>query len=365
MAEMKIAGEMFNVRVEGSDKAPVIMLSNSLGSNLHMWDGQISVLTKYFKVVRYDSRGHGKSPVSGGAYSIAGLGRDALAIMDALQLDRVHWLGLSMGGMVGQWLLANARERIGRAILANTAAQLGTPDLWNTRIRTVLSQGMGAIIPAMIDRWFTASFQAKAPNQIARIIEMLRATPAHGYAGCCSAIRDMDQRDLIRSISNPVLVIAGKHDPATTPDMAALLVASIRGAQLVTLEAAHLSNIEAEAAFNKTMMEFLLDARLRFAPPPPAAARKPASVKPAAKSVARKAPARKTAARKPAARKAAAGKSAARKAAARKPAARTAKPSGTRKPAAKPGKAAAKKPAAKSIALRKTAAKKPAARGRR
>ena len=173
MADVKIAGETFHVLVEGPERAPVIMLSNSLGTNLHLWDGQVAALTKHFKVVRYDSRGHGKSPVSGGAFSIAGLGRDAIAIMDALHLDRVHWMGLSMGGMVGQWLLVNARERIGRAILANTAAQLGPPDMWNTRIRKVLSQGMGSIIPAVIDRWFTAAFQAAAPAEVARVVAML------------------------------------------------------------------------------------------------------------------------------------------------------------------------------------------------
>ena len=356
MAEMKIAGEMFNVVVEGPARAPTIMLSNSLGTNLHMWDGQLSVLTKYFRVVRYDSRGHGKSPVSGGAYSIAGLGRDALAIMDALELDRAHWLGLSMGGMVGQWLLANARERIGRAILANTAAQLATPDFWNTRIRTVLSQGLGAIIPAVIDRWFTPAFQIKAPREIARVVDMLATTPAHGYAGCCAAIRDMDQRDSIRSISNPVLVIAGKHDPATTPEAGALIASSIRNARLVTLDAAHLSNIEAAAEFNKAVMSFMLDTSLRFTPPSPASVKKAAPAKTTAKPAA-----------KPAARKTAARKTAVRKAAARSaPARKAAKPGAARKIVKKAGKSsAAKKPAAKSAAQKKAAAKKPAARGKR
>ena len=346
MAEMKIAGETFNVRVDGPEKAPVIMLSNSLGTNLHMWDGQIAALTKYFKVVRYDSRGHGKSPVTGGAYSIAGLGRDALAIMDALQLDRVHWLGLSKGGMVGQWLLANARERIGRAILANTAAQLGTPDMWNTRIRTVLSQGMGAIIPAVIDRWFTLGFQTKAPAAIARVVDMLRSTPAHGYAGCCAAIRDMDQRDTIRSVSNPVLVIVGKHDPATTPEAGALIAATIRDARLVTLDAAHLSNIEAESEFTRTIMGFLTDSALRFAPPSQATAKKAAG-KPRLKPAARKVKTRKAAARKTATPR------------------KAVKAGAARKVAKKPAKAVAvKKPASKPAAKKKTVAKK-AVRGRR
>ena len=373
MAEMRIAGEGFNVLVEGPDRAPAIMLSNSLGADLHMWDAQIGVLTKYFKVIRYDSRGHGKSPISGGAYSIAGLGRDAISIMDALQLDRVHWLGLSMGGMVGQWLLTNARERIGRAILANTAASMGPPEIWNTRIRTVLSQGMGAIIPAVIDRWFTLDFQARAPAEIARVVAMLRGTPAHGYAGCCGAIRDMDQRESIRSIGNPVLVIVGQHDPATTPEAGGYLASAIRDARLVTLGAAHLSNIEAQADFNKAIASFLTDASGRFAPPPRQSARK-AAAKPVAKT-----PIAKTKAKAPAMKaKAKAGKSAAPKSSARKAVGRkavghvaplrksvgkTAK-APARKPAKKAAKPAARKPAAKA-AVKKGAPAKNAAHSRR
>ena len=348
MAELKIAGETFNVMVEGPERAPVIMLSNSLGTNLHMWDGQMAALTPTFRVVRYDSRGHGKSPVSGGALSIAGLGRDALAIMDALELDRVHWLGLSMGGMVGQWLLVNARERIGRAILANTAAQMAPPDLWNTRIRTALSQGMGAIVPAVIERWFTPAFQTRAPAEVARIVAMLRETPAHGYGGCCAAIRDMDQREAIRSISNPVLVIVGKDDPSTPPAAGALIQAAIRDARLVTLEAAHLSNIEAAAAFNSAVLAFMLDKSLRFPPPVAAAVKKAASVKVPAKSSARKTAARKTPAHKAVAPR------------------KAAKPGVARKIAKKPSKAVAtKKVAAKSTAKKRAPAKKPIAQRKR
>ena len=232
MAEMMIGGASFNVLVEGPEKAPVLMLSNSLGTDLHMWDGQMAALHKTFRTVRYDTRGHGRTVVTGGTYSLPGLGRDAVAIMDALHLDRVHWLGLSMGGMIGQWLLVNARERIGRAVLANTSARMPPPEMWNTRIRTVLSQGMHAITPTVIDRWFTPEFQERAPGEIARIAEMLHSTPAHGYAACCGAIRDMDLREAIRSVSNPVLVIAGARDPATSPEMGAEIAASIRDARM-------------------------------------------------------------------------------------------------------------------------------------
>ena len=338
MAETKIGGETFNVLVEGPERAPVLMISNSLGTNLHMWDGQMAALKKHFRTVRYDTRGHGGSVVTGGTYSIAGLGRDAVALMDALHLDRVHWLGLSMGGMIGQWLLTNARERIGRAILANTSARMPPPDMWNTRIRTVLSQGMQAITPTVIDRWFTPGFQERSPEAVARIADMLHSTPIHGYTGCSGAIRDMDQRESIRSISNPVLVIVGRHDPSTPPEQGAEIAATIRDAKLVTLDAAHLSNVEAEAQFNKVITEFLMAPGGRFAPP--RAAPKKAAAK--AKSQARKPVTKKTAARKPtkkpAARPAAKSARKAVKATARKPAAKTAKASAKRAPARKPAK---------------------------
>src|SRR5580704_5636402 len=136
MTEISIAGETFNVLIEGGENKAVLMLSNPLGTNLHIWDPQIPALLKHFRVVRYDSRGHGASGANKGPYSVEGLGHDALAIMDALGVGKVHWLGLSMGGIIALWLLAHARERIGRAVLANTAAHIPGPDLWNSRIQT-------------------------------------------------------------------------------------------------------------------------------------------------------------------------------------------------------------------------------------
>jgi 3-oxoadipate enol-lactonase len=345
MAEMRMVGDSFNVHVDGPERAPAIMLSHSVGTNLHMWDKQIVDLTKRFKVIRYDSRGHGQSAVSGGTYSIAGLGRDAIAIMDALELDRVHWMGLSLGGMVGQWLLTNARERIGRAVLANTAAHIGPPDLWNTRIRTVLSQGLGAIIPATIDRWFTLDFQNRMPGEVDKVIEMLATTPAHGYAGCCGAIRDMDQREAIRGISNPALIIVGKHDAGTFPEAGAYLASAIRGAKLVTLNAAHLTNIEAASAFNAAMMDFFLDSAGRFAPPASAAR------KVAAKAV-RPPQGRKSGMRKPAGRAAGGRAGGARKGA-------SSAKSGSSRAAAK----SAKKPNAKATAKRSATKKAVSKRG--
>jgi 3-oxoadipate enol-lactonase len=257
MTELIVAGEAFNVFVEGRDDAPVLMLSNSLGTNLHMWDRQIETFKERFRVVRYDARGHGRSVVTEGPYSIAELGRDALAIMDTLGFKKVHWLGLSMGGMVGQWLLIHAPERIDRAVLANTSAQTTNPDLWNDRIRTVHENGMQALGPSVMERWFTKDFRDTQSEEVASILGMLEATPAVGYAASCAAIRDMDQLADLYFVDNSTLVIIGSQDPATPPEMGAQIANAIPGAKLVTLDTAHLSNIEDTEHFNKAVVEFL------------------------------------------------------------------------------------------------------------
>ncbi len=359
MARFERDGVEFNVTLDGPENKPPLMLSNSLGTNLHMWDPQIPELTKHFRVIRYDSRGHGKSGAPEGPYSIEELGRDALAIMDALELDRVHWIGLSKGGMVGQWLLTHAPERIGRAVLANTGSHMPPPDLWNQRIRTALGAGMEELSPGVIERWFTPEFREREPEEVQKVVRMLHTTPAHGYAACCSAIRDMDQRESIRSVTNPVLVVVGSRDPATPPEMGRHIASAIPGARIVTLEAAHLSNIEQADAFNKAVIDFLTAREVgpaRRVPPRHAAGRKPPRKPLASKAATRKRPAAKPApAKKGAAKKAAAKKGASKKAAAKKAPAR--------KAATK--KAPSKKAAGKKAAAKKGAAKKASRKGSR
>jgi 3-oxoadipate enol-lactonase len=257
MPTIQVGTDTFNIAIDGPDKAPVLMLSNSLGTSLGMWDQQIPHWSKSFRVVRYDSRGHGGSAAPARPYSIAELGRDALGIMDALGLAEVNWCGLSKGGMVGMWLLTHAPQRIRRAVLANTAARMGPPDLWNTRIRMAGEQGMAPIAEANRTRWFSAGFNASASPDIERVLNLVRAQPAHGYAGCCAAIRDMDQREAIRAIDRPVMVIIGAVDPATPPAAGDLIASSIRGARKTVLDAAHLSNIEQPEKFAATVAEFL------------------------------------------------------------------------------------------------------------
>ena len=257
MPIMTIAGEQFRVETTGSDKLPALMLSNSLGTTLDMWNPQVQDFAKKFRVVRYDKRGHGQSVVSEGPYSIARLGRDALAIMDALKIKKANWCGLSMGGMTGMWLLSHAPDRIGRAVLANTAAVMGPPEIWNNRIRLVLEEGMFKISKTVLERWFTPDFQGRSPKSIDFVKRMIELTPKDGYAACCGAIRDMDQRETIRGIKNPVLVIAGAKDPATPPEAGEAIRDAIKGAKMVTLNAAHLSNIEQPEPFTRAALDFL------------------------------------------------------------------------------------------------------------
>jgi 3-oxoadipate enol-lactonase len=257
MGQLETATGAFRIEIEGPADAQPLMLSNSLGTNLHMWDPQMPELTQHFRVVRYDSRGHGGSVADAGPYSIASLSRDALAIMDALALPKVNWLGLSLGGMVGQWLLAHAPERIERAVLANTSSAVPDPRPYNTRIVTVQKQGMEAVAQTVVDRWFTPEFQQRAPAAVARITDMLRTTPAAGYVAACAAVRDMDQRETVRLARRPTLVIAGARDPATPAALGREIAASIPGAQYVELEAAHLSNVEQPEAFTAAVLKFL------------------------------------------------------------------------------------------------------------
>jgi 3-oxoadipate enol-lactonase len=257
MPILEANGIKVNYRVDGADGAPVLMLSNSLGTNLHMWDKQVPALAKRFRVVRYDTRGHGKTDAPSYPYTFAMLGQDAIALMNALNLPKVRFCGLSMGGMIGMWLARNAASRVEQLVLSNTAAKFGLAEIWNQRIATVRATGMKAITGAVIERWFTKEFREKSPKEIDPIVEMLHTTKAEGYAGNCAAIRDVDQRWPIGGIKTPTLVIGGKQDPATPYEAAELIAKRIPRAKLIGLDAAHLSNIEQPEAFTKALDGFL------------------------------------------------------------------------------------------------------------
>src|SRR6266508_700751 len=188
------------VEVEGPERAPALMLSNSLGTTLHMWDPQVAPFTQNFRLVRYDRRGHGRSGVPNGPCTMERLGRDVLAVLDALGLERINWCGLSMGGMVGQWLGANAPERIERLVLTNTCSYFPDKTAWNDRLKLVREKGVAAFAPANMERWFTKGFRERSPDKVAWMQEMFAATALEGYLACGAAVRDMDHRELLPKI---------------------------------------------------------------------------------------------------------------------------------------------------------------------
>jgi 3-oxoadipate enol-lactonase len=246
-----------NYLLEGREDAPPLVLSNSLGTDLGMWVPQMPALLEHFRVLRYDARGHGRSDVTPGPYSIEQLSKDVLALMDHLRIGHAHFCGLSMGGMVGMWLGINQPSRIDRLVLCNTAARIGPPELWNARIEKVDSEGMASIVPAVIDRWFTADFQKYAQRQVDIVRGMLLRTAPAGYTASCAAVRDMDQRDRLAAIAAPTLVIAGTHDKATPPEDGRMAALRIPGATYVELGAAHLSNWEVAQSFTGHVVGFL------------------------------------------------------------------------------------------------------------
>jgi 3-oxoadipate enol-lactonase len=246
-----------HVEVEGPADAPVLMLSNSLGTTFRMWDDQVKPFTEHFRLVRYDRRGHGRSGCPKGPYAMERLGRDVLAILDALGIEKINWCGLSMGGMVGMWLGAHAPGRIDKLILSNTAAHYADKTPWNDRIRTVREKGLGTIVGPNMERWFTKEFRERSPQTIARMTETFLSTPLEGYVGCCEAVRDMDHREIIRTIRARTLVIAGRYDPATTIEAAEFIRSRIPGAALHVIDAAHISNVEQPHDYADTVLGFL------------------------------------------------------------------------------------------------------------
>jgi 3-oxoadipate enol-lactonase len=241
----------------GPAAAPVLVFSNSLGATLSMWNLQAAAFSDRFRVLRYDTRGHGQSSTTPGPYSIEQLARDVLALLNALKLDRVHFCGLSMGGQIGQWLGLNASSRLHRLILSNTAAKIGNADAWNARIEAVASKGMKEVSSAVVGRWFTPSFREKNPEVVSPILRAFESSNPVGYAANCAAVRDFDTRATASQIRVPTLVLSGAHDLSTPPAGVRALAAQISGARYLELNAAHLSNIEDAVGFNRELAGFL------------------------------------------------------------------------------------------------------------
>jgi len=257
MSLVETGGARIHYAIEGADGAPVLAFSNSLGTNYSMWDLQAQELRSKFRILRYDTRGHGQSAVLPGPYTIEQLGNDFLGLLNELHLGPVHFCGLSMGGMIGMWLGIHTPDRLNKLVLCNTGAKIGTHETWKSRIEAVQKGGMKSIASGVIERWFTAAFRTKAPATVAQIQKMLEETNPDGYAACCAAVRDYDCREHLERISAQTLVISGAHDTATLPADGQFLAAHIRGTKYAELEAAHLSNIEDGARFTREVAAFL------------------------------------------------------------------------------------------------------------
>lgn len=247
-------------RIDGPEDGPPLLMINSLGADLRMWDPQVPALTRRHRMIRYDARGHGRSPVPEGRYSLADLGRDALALLDRLGIASADICGLSLGGMTAMWLAVHAPDRVRRLVLCCTSALLGPPESWAERAATVRAHGTDAVADATIGRWVTPAWAAAHPEATAELRAMIAATPATGYAGACAAVEEMDLRPDLARIGAPTTVLAGADDPSTPPEHGAVIVAGIRGARMHVLDdAAHLATYEQPDIANRLILEALDD----------------------------------------------------------------------------------------------------------
>jgi 3-oxoadipate enol-lactonase len=251
-------GTRIAYRIDGDAGKPVLVLSNSIGTTLRMWDAQVDGLSAHFRVLRYDFRGHGGSSVPAGAYSLDRLGRDVIELLDALGIERAHFLGLSLGGFVGQWLGVHAPERIDRLVLSNTSSYLGPAKQFDERIAAVRqAPDMAETAEMFLGNWFPAHMLAAKDPVVEGFRTMLQAIDRQGLAGLFAAVRDADLRRTIVLVSRPTLVIAGQYDTVTAASHSELIAATVPGAKLVVLPAVHLSNVEYPAEFMEAVLGFL------------------------------------------------------------------------------------------------------------
>lgn len=243
--------------LDGPNEAPALVLSNSLGTNVSLWEPQLPSFAKHFRVVRYDSRGHGQTTATPGEYSIERLAGDVVALLDELKIEQAHFCGLSIGGMTGMWLGAKAPARIRKLILSNTAPKIGNPEMWNPRIEAVRKNGTKSISAGVLERWFTADFRSAHPDVVAKTKKMIDSTSIDGYTGSCAAVRDFNFWDKVGAIRVSTLVISGTHDQSVPLADPQRLAAKINGARFAELNAAHISNIEAAEKFTQEVLAFL------------------------------------------------------------------------------------------------------------
>jgi 3-oxoadipate enol-lactonase len=251
-------------RFDGAPSAPVLMLSNSLGTAMSMWEDQMPELVKHFRVLRYDQRGHGETSAPPGPYTIEDLGGDALDLLDRLDLEQVGFIGASMGGMTGMWMAINAPERIEKLALCCTSANIPPPQRWLERAALVRAKGMKAVAEASLERWFTQALRDRRSDVVAQLERDLLAIEPEGYAGCCEALADTDLRAGLGEIEAPTLVITGEDDLSTPPDHGGFIAEQVqRGTCLKLSPARHLANVERPGDVNRAVLDHMLAAEVR------------------------------------------------------------------------------------------------------
>ena len=257
MAQVQSDAATIGYEIDGDPDAPPLLLINSIGSTREMWARQTSAFRAAFRVIRYDARGHGESSVGRGPYTLEQLGGDALAVLDDAGAAAAHVCGISLGGITAQWLALNAVTRVRGLVLANTAARIGTVESWTERIDVVHQRGMSAVADLAMERWFTPAFRQRDPETVHAFRTMVQNCPADGYLGCCAALRDADLRGQVSAITAPTLLIASTADTATPVEGLEFLRERVRSSELVTLDSAHLSNVECAEEFTAAVMDFL------------------------------------------------------------------------------------------------------------
>lgn len=260
MPFLDLASHRLHYRIDGdthgSQSKPWLIFCNSLGTDLTMWDAQVAGLWRHFRMLRYDRRGHGLSSAPPPPYGLADLGNDVLVLLDALQIERVHFCGLSIGGLTGQWLGIHAGQRLGRIAVCATSAKIGTPGSWIARMDAVRENGFAALTAATAERWFTPSFNAVEPGAVGKVLDSFVATSIDGYIGCCAALAGADLRDGVERIANPLLAVSGHGDPVCPPADLENIAARVQQGRHLSLPGRHIVNIESALAFNVALLEF-------------------------------------------------------------------------------------------------------------
>ena len=258
MGSRAVSSVEVNAVVEGPADAPVVVLSHSLGADLSMWDPQVPALAERFRVVRYDTRGHGRSRVPAGDATIDDLADDVIALLDRLGVGAAHVVGLSIGGMTGLRLAVRDPQRVASLATLCSSAYTGNEQAWRDRAHTARTEGTGALAETVASRWLTSGYAAEHPDLVARLQAMIAGADDEGYAGCCAAIAAMDQRADLGRVTAPTLVVSGAEDPALPPEQQQVLADGIPGARLVTVSpAAHIANIEQPAQVTSALLEHL------------------------------------------------------------------------------------------------------------